>query len=136
LPSIFTRNSPGDNLVALEMAFRELVERVQALRDGLFQLNVTFDDKPPEKKCKQEEPILVGQLGDILVGLLALGDEAVEAAREGSRAVEYPTDLERAHRALVGCRQQLRKLEAGFETDPLSRKRIEDLRKFARQCRG
>jgi len=108
-----------------------LSHRVQELRAVLQQLSVGFDDKPP-----RGETYPVQQFSDALVGLLGSIDEAVSAADAAVSALGPPPDLDRAHRCLAACQEQVREIDQRVTADLMSFERLSQLQSLARRRGG
>ena len=95
--------------MALERTFQELSDRLRRLRDSLLALQLTIrEDLPP-----QGGVALVDQFGDAVDDSLGWLEESLLAAVEAYHAVEHPSDMDRARRALGNCQEQFHRVERG-----------------------
>ena len=118
--------------MALERTFQELPDHVRKLRDALLALQLTVrEDLPPEGSVA-----LVDQFGDAVDDSLGWLEESLQAAVQAQRAVEHPSDVDRARRALANCQEQFHRVEQRFVSDLISYEKLKDLASFGRGRRG
>ncbi|HKY04691.1 MAG TPA: hypothetical protein VJQ56_07375 [Blastocatellia bacterium] len=117
--------------MALEGSFRELSLRLEALRDGFVEFRTTALDKPVEG-----DVVLVDLLGDAADDLLGWVEEAMEACAQARQALAYPTDLDRARRALITCQKKFNLAVYRFSSDLLVYERMAELTSLGEERKG
>ncbi|HLK57994.1 MAG TPA: hypothetical protein VKU00_15610 [Chthonomonadaceae bacterium] len=118
--------------MTLEATFQNARGQLQQLFDTLVGVRVTIiEDRP-----LMGDSVLVTRFGDAVED--ALGDltQAIEQAMEGEEAVGYPTDLERARRALTTCHECFNRMARRVVMDMMAYERMGELARLARERRG
>lgn len=115
--------------MALDSAFGELTLRLQRLCDGLIGLRLTVVEDHPQ----QGAGALLDRLGEAVIDLEEWLGEALEAAVQGQRSVQYPCDLEAARNALTTSQERFQHFHRGLSTEVTSFERIGDLASLAHE---
>ena len=118
--------------MTLEAAFEDLVTHLQQLHEGLLGLRTTVVEDKPLKG----DSVFVDVFGDATEELPGWLEEALVAAGEGRQAASYPTNLERARRALTTCQERCIRMAHHFSSDLVAYERIAELTRFGRQRKG
>lgn len=82
--------------MALQQAFKDLVEKLDGLNYAVSDLAVDLEPNPI-----RDEPHLVQQLSDKLVPLEASAEEALAAAKVAVGAAGYPLDIDRLRQNMI-----------------------------------
>jgi hypothetical protein len=117
--------------MALEKAFRELVSELGKLGEALHELRITYGDKPP-----QGEVALVDRLGDSIVDAVGWFEEALAAAVNAEKSVEYPLNFDLARKELTACQERFNRMVQQYWLELVSYERIAGLTRFGRQRGG
>lgn len=107
--------------MALETTFRELCVSIANVVESLETLRVMMGDKP-----RSEAAIVDGIEGAVLA-MLGLLHEASDAAAKALKFVEYPTDLDRARRALALCQERCHHIGHQFSEELASYDKLYEL---------
>ena len=115
--------------MALENTFRTLQIELQRLREALEELSTTVDEDKPAR----DNIVVAARLGDSVLGVRGILEEALTAAGEAARAVTPPMDTQWARRALSACQDQFHRFTRQFSWDLVCYERIDDLMSVARE---
>lgn len=115
--------------MAVEASFRELDDRIKAVRDAFSNLRVAVVEDGPRRGA----PMLVDQLGDAATDLLGWLEEAAEAGAEGLRRAGRPRDLEAAQAALLASHERLQQVGQRFAAELLNCERVTEIHDLGRE---
>ncbi|MFL6196151.1 MAG: hypothetical protein ACJ75H_18370 [Thermoanaerobaculia bacterium] len=115
--------------MAVEASFRELDDRIKAVREAFSNLRVAVVEDGPRRGA----PMLVDQLGDAATDLLGWLEEAAEVGAEGLRRAGRPRDLEAAQAALLACHERLQQVGQRFATELLNCERVTEIHDLGRE---
>ena len=118
--------------MALEATFRELLSELRKLQDTLVAVRLTVvEDKPV-----RGDAALVDQFEDTILDIMGTLEEGLKAARSAQKAVELPTNLDNARRALTICQERFHRIEKQFATELVSYEKLKDLASLGSERRG
>jgi len=117
--------------MALEASFNDLRAELAALGEALGELRAAVADKPI-----RGDSVLVDLFGDAADDLIGWGEEAAQSALDGTQAVSYPADTERARRNLIACQERFNLISNRLWSDLLSYERIKEISTLGRERRG
>lgn len=117
--------------MALEGSFKELSVGFDSLRDGLIEFRTTVLDKPMDG-----DVVLVDLLSDAADDLLGWIEEAAEVCALARQALAYPTDLDRARRALITCQKKFNLSVYRYSSDLMIYERMAELNSLGEERQG
>ena len=116
--------------MALEKTFRELSLSFHKLEDALNALHATSGDTP------NDVSVLADRLEETLLDLKGTLYGARRAAVQARKAVNAPTDLDRARRALTRCQERFHRVEQVFASELSSYERLTDFARLGNERRA
>jgi hypothetical protein len=116
--------------MALEKTFRQLSVSLHKLEDALNALHATSGDTP------NDVSVLADRLEETVLDMKGTLYGARRAAVEARKAVDSPTDLDRARRALTRCQERFHRVEQLFASDLASYEKLRDLARLGSERRA
>jgi hypothetical protein len=116
--------------MGLEKTFRELSLSIHKLQDALNALFVTCGDIP------NDVSVLADRLEETVLDMKGTIYGARRAAVQARKAVEAPTDLDRARRALTRCQERFHRVEQLFASELASYEKLSDLARLGNERRA
>lgn len=117
--------------MALEKTFRQLSLSLHKLEDALNALHATSGDTPAN-----DVSVLADRLEETLLDMKGTLYGARRAAVQARKAVEPPTDLDRARRALTRCQERFHQVEQLFASDLASYEKLTDFARLGNERRA